>query len=307
MRNLKIRSFLTLVLALALLWGLATSANAASAESPGTTVSIGGELEIKCSEDPYFYEIAGFLSADPVIMVDEENGFSYLSFELANISKLEYLFRNNELAFRLKKNLDLQDQYNDIQQAIWQVPAWRSDGVTIGSLLSDDTVRQIRSMHDANAYEIALYIRTCPEYKTIKRLQQDIDYYLSCVESNLSDLMKGMQLLCTPEEKFLQPNLIDSIHDLRAGEVVAVAHKLLEDHPEFACLDEVWRTYVSMPTSKFSTIQTLGQQKVDDLYTKVTVVAEKYWSGQLATLNRYHFVVPFSGGMIYQWPNNSVK
>lgn len=257
------------------------------------TLTPGGILEETVS-DPYMYWVAAVMGDIPVIKLNPNTGEKYLAFQLANISRLEYFYNTYRDAFQLENHLRNVEELTRDQNAIWKKGSW---SLSIGEQLSESAQAHIKA-NPMNSLEAMQYIKGLPEYLHNDQLRKQIDYRLACFEYEIKDIEKGVEMLRT------DVRIVPASGSCDGAEYTRHVRHFLDQHPELNCLDEVVTTYHSMPSSKFVTMQNLGQERVDELYAKVEAVAKVYWPGTLMVLDRYNFVIPMPQGVEPSWFNS---
>lgn len=323
MKNLK--KFFSFALAMLLLTSLVTTASAATvtmvpplptnsandAKTPVTDTNTDTETALPpttegepivvpevvfANANQWLYWARYLGTSQPEIYYDYGIKAFYLSYKLDDASKLSELFQEYREAFFLQHNLDLLSDMNDVNEAVWKKPDWREK--SIGEQLSKSTAVALKAMDDLDAYTALTLIQARPEYKTDKKLQEQVDYHLAVMKSYQRDVLQGLSELDVNN----RPVELSEV-TAEPADTIELTERFLQNHPELEVLTEVRNLAMSGYTSKgMTTFHTADAEEISALWQEVCEATNECWQSTINSLDLFRFAVPFPMGTVYQWP-----
>ncbi len=250
-----------------------------------STVTPNG-IQVILAPNDHFYWAEIVLDETPIVRVDSATGNRYLCFQLAKVSRLDYLYQYRWEAFHLETYLRDAERLTLSQDVIWDKSGW---DMSIGEQLSEAAQAHIKAS-SMSALEAMQYVQGLPEYLSNNKLRSQIDYRLDCFFAvTLKEIGTGLDMLRGAANP-------PSLREYSGAEFVQKARAFMDEHPELKALDEVVKAATSMPTSRFISIQSLGEERVNELYAGVEAVAKVYWPSDLYNLEGYGIMIPLANG-----------
>lgn len=253
----------------------------------------------------YLCWVTQMLDPNPSIHYDASMKQYYLVFNLGTSSKLATIVDSHRQAFRLEHNLAILQKATDLNEAIWDKEASMYEN-TIGDLLSKETAAKVWLDSGLDAYAALLLIQQSSDYKEDGSFRNQVDYSLHHITSVAEDIVEGMNQIAefrlVPTTALYESTLPTSYDDMTPSELCDTVKQFLTEHPEWKVMSETYETAMNGKTSKYlTTFEMLDQDKLEDLYKRVSDVAGRYWLSAINELENFCFAVPFPVGTVFQW------